>query len=81
MRGGMHVRTAIGPACEQRTVLLEKDAVLNERERQKEVGQAARFRSMLGYLHSALPPLSGRLGGLTVESTLGRIVGAVADVP
>jgi hypothetical protein len=40
--GGEHIRAAIGPACEEGTVLLEQDAVVDQGKRQQQVGQAVR---------------------------------------
>ena len=53
MCGRVHVWAAIRPRDKQRTVLLKKDSIFDERERKKKVGQAARASSMLGDLHDS----------------------------
>ena len=44
--GRHHVRTAIRPSGQKRSVLLEQHAVLDERKRQQKIGKTARFLSV-----------------------------------
>src|SRR5436853_1706853 len=46
-----HVRTAKGPCCQERTVLLEQDAVINQGIVEQQIGKAVCFDAVLGNSH------------------------------
>ena len=62
VRGRVHVRAAIGPCPEKRTVLLQQNSVLNERKREQKICQAAGASSVLGICMDCLPPTPWRFG-------------------
>src|SRR5687767_9947328 len=79
MRRRMHVRSAEGPSRKQRAVLLEENTVLDQRERQQQIGKSPSPRAMFSDLHVSSPAGRG-LQTLRVKAAFAFVEGSVADV-
>src|SRR6516164_6869432 len=77
-----HIGTTIEPAGQQRTILLQENAVVYQRVRQQKIGETTRILSMFISLHESLSPPLGRVWHtLTEQPALRRIGSPISYVP